>query len=46
LSAARELPLDARGEEKFTEKLRFDPHEFCGRGVSELSEAAKKWIFE
>ena len=32
---------------KFTEKLRFDPREFCGRGVSEVVRTdGLKLVFE
>jgi phosphoglucomutase len=34
-------------KEKFTEKLRFDPREFCGRGVSEVVRTdGLKLVFE
>jgi phosphoglucomutase len=34
-------------KEKFTEKLRFDPQEFCGRGVSEVGRKdGLKLVFE
>jgi phosphoglucomutase len=34
-------------KEKFTEKLRFDPQEFCGRGVSEVvRKDGLKLVFE
>ena len=34
-------------KEKFTEKLRFDPQEFCGRGVSEaVRKDVLKLVFE
>jgi alpha-D-glucose phosphate-specific phosphoglucomutase len=34
-------------KEKFTEKLRFDPREFCGRGVSEVvRKDGLKLVFE
>jgi len=39
--------LTPEGKAKFTEKLRFDPREFCGqKGLEKLSAAAKRWIFE
>ena len=39
--------LTPQVKEKFTEKLRFDPQEFCGRGVSEVvRKDGLKLVFE
>jgi phosphoglucomutase len=45
LPATGELPLDAEVKEKSTEKLRSDPREFCGQGVSEVVRTDRLKLF-
>jgi phosphoglucomutase len=47
ITRSGELLLDAEVKEKFTEKLGFDPQEFCGRGLSKVvRKNGLKLVFE